>query len=639
VITSLSLLNRQASGLWTKPSVGGEGDFTGIQVATPDGPRIRYFNPPGGLPGTVVSITGERFADDPADNTLDFNGTLAAPLQVRDKQRIITEVPAGATIGPLTLIDTSGATPELGRSVLSFNTAVTYPTPESINSSIPLGGYGAKGVAITPNGRRAFVIFPYSVTMIDVLGAVELGYGASTNYPTQAIVASPDSRFIYVATTFEILTLHAGLNEIEDRITIPGGDISKHNPHGLAITPDGKNLLVSDNRLGGGVSVVDIEDKTIIRTLSPGTGAIPFGISISPDGLFAYITLHGLNQVKEYNLDTYSETRHFDVGAEPTGLAILPDGSRLYVSNTADGTVSVIDLNTGIVTSPVTVGSGPDSKPIGIAVSPDGARVYTADNVSNTVSIIDTATDALLTTLTNVNFPIAVSIMPDGYRGYVTNTSGELSQLGGPVTLTILKVGGGIGTVTSWPAGINCGELCRADYEFNTDVTLTATAASDSTFKGWGEDCYGTSSIVTVTMDSIKTCTASFYNNYVDEGDTGTGGSDGSTTNVSCFIATAAYGSYLDPHVEALRDFRDEYLLTNAAGKAFVEWYYDNSPPVAEFISQHEGLRLLVRLLLTPVVYGVMYPATALMLLIVVTSLLLWKQHTNKGENYRLPDN
>ena len=75
-----------------------------------------------------------------------------------------------------------------------------------------------------------------------------------------------------------------------------------------------------------------------------------------------------------------------------------------------------------------------------------------------------------------------------------------------------------------------------------------------------------------------------------------------------CFIATAAYGSYLDPHVEALRRFRDRYLLTNAAGRAFVEFYYHTSPPVAGFISKHEALRAMTRWMLTPAVYVAEYP-------------------------------
>jgi M6 family metalloprotease-like protein len=75
-----------------------------------------------------------------------------------------------------------------------------------------------------------------------------------------------------------------------------------------------------------------------------------------------------------------------------------------------------------------------------------------------------------------------------------------------------------------------------------------------------------------------------------------------------CFIATAAYGSYLDPHVEALRKFRDQYLLTNAGGRTFVSLYYHFSPPIAEFISKHERLKMMTRWMLTPVVYAVEYP-------------------------------
>ena len=75
-----------------------------------------------------------------------------------------------------------------------------------------------------------------------------------------------------------------------------------------------------------------------------------------------------------------------------------------------------------------------------------------------------------------------------------------------------------------------------------------------------------------------------------------------------CFIATAAYGSYLDPHVMVLRHFRDNVLLQSELGTAFVKFYYTHSPPIADFIAQHDTLRLLFRFALTPLVFGAEYP-------------------------------
>lgn len=84
--------------------------------------------------------------------------------------------------------------------------------------------------------------------------------------------------------------------------------------------------------------------------------------------------------------------------------------------------------------------------------------------------------------------------------------------------------------------------------------------------------------------------------------------SSGGGDNGWCFIATAAYGSYMEPNVLVLRHFRDKYLMTNSTGRAIVAWYYRNSPPVAQFISRHESLKTAARVAMAPIVYGVKYP-------------------------------
>ena len=72
----------------------------------------------------------------------------------------------------------------------------------------------------------------------------------------------------------------------------------------------------------------------------------------------------------------------------------------------------------------------------------------------------------------------------------------------------------------------------------------------------------------------------------------------------ACFIATAAYGSYQEKHVLTFRQFRDNYLLTNAPGRLFVRTYYRYSPPMADFISRHDHLRALVRCCLSPMAWA-----------------------------------
>jgi hypothetical protein len=102
----------------------------------------------------------------------------------------------------------------------------------------------------------------------------------------------------------------------------------------------------------------------------------------------------------------------------------------------------------------------------------------------------------------------------------------------------------------------------------------------------------------------------------------GNGDGDGG----ACFIATTAYGSYLDPHVQTLRMFRDEYLLTNTMGRKMVAYYYRYSPPIANYLKQHPSLATLTRWLLTPLVYGIAYPIAAGNIILVVMTFVMLRR-------------
>jgi hypothetical protein len=67
-----------------------------------------------------------------------------------------------------------------------------------------------------------------------------------------------------------------------------------------------------------------------------------------------------------------------------------------------------------------------------------------------------------------------------------------------------------------------------------------------------------------------------------------------------CFIATAAYGSPLEQHVNDFRKFRDQHLLSNPAGRLATAVYYAFSPTVAGVIAANEDLRALARRALEP---------------------------------------
>ena len=125
-------------------------------------------------------------------------------------------------------------------------------------------------------------------------------------------------------------------------------------------------------------------------------------------------------------------------------------------------------------------------------------------------------------------------------------------------------------------------------YPLGTEVSLVVEAASGYQFIYWSGDVSTFADIddtsTTIIMNGDYSITANF-------------GKPG-----FCFIATAAYGTPMAEDIQVLREFRDEYLLTNPIGAALVELYYRASPPLAHFITEHPSLRPAVRAGLLPAV-------------------------------------
>jgi len=189
--------------------------------------------------------------------------------------------------------------------------------------------------------------------------------------------------------------------------------------------------------------------------------------------------------------------------------------------------------------------------------------------------------------------------------------------------------------------------LCRAEQ-----VTLAWDPNPEQTVSGYrvyyGTSSYNYSSVINVGNRTDCTITgllsgvtyfiaATAYSNstgdesnfsgeivYRVPGESPSPSPSGSSSGGSgCFVATAAFGSYLAPEVVTLRDFRDRYLLTNGPGQAFVDWYYRVSPPAAAFIAEHESLKSAVRWGLTLVVCSVKYPVAALLMILVIPVVVI----------------
>ena len=136
------------------------------------------------------------------------------------------------------------------------------------------------------------------------------------------------------------------------------------------------------------------------------------------------------------------------------------------------------------------------------------------------------------------------------------------------IVLTVIPAGAGTGTVTSTPAGINCGATCLASFTAGSSVSLTAAATGASLFTGWsGGGCSGTGACV-VTLTAATSVTATFvstatYALTVTPAGNGTGTVTSSPAGISC--GTTCSATYASGTVVTL-------AASPTAGSSFTGW-------------------------------------------------------------------
>ena len=260
-------------------------------------------------------------------------------------------------------------------------------------------------------------------------------------------------------------------------VAIAGG------PYGLAVTPDGSRVYVTDNT-SGSVSVLDTATDTVTKTITVGAGAE--GVAITPNGAQAYVANFTDNTVSVIDTATNAVTKTIAVGAGPADVAVTPDGAKVYVTNDTADTVSVIDTSTGSVSATVAANDDPAGLAISpngtayvanftkdrvfiigtdnlitlpatgthadsLALSPDGSLLYVGESQGRAVAVIDTATRAVLTTFTFGFSPLALIISPDGAYLYANGASGPSVVVISTSTGAIVKTipGGNTPVITS----------------------------------------------------------------------------------------------------------------------------------------------------------------------------------------------
>jgi YVTN family beta-propeller protein len=211
-------------------------------------------------------------------------------------------------------------------------------------------------IAITPDGTTALVTsFDNAVNFIN-LATNKVTFTLSTDFSINpnGIAISPDGTTAYI-TSFNNTNSVVEAIDLGTRTVTTNIPVDTY-PQGAFLTPDGSQLWVTFP-FGQAVYVIDTLSKTIATLVPVGLST---GVSFNYTRSTADITSSAgqSGSVVAVSTATFQVVKTYAVGAGPTDIAMAYADQFLVVNNNAGGSVSIIDLNTGTVTT-TALGSAP----------------------------------------------------------------------------------------------------------------------------------------------------------------------------------------------------------------------------------------------------------------------------------------
>ncbi len=180
--------------------------------------------------------------------------------------------------------------------------------------------------------------------------------------------------------------------------------------------------------VGGKIAIVDASTFQLISAVT-GSTTNPYGIAATPDGTEVWVTESGTNIVSVVSTSSNSITSTIPVGIYPHGIAITPDGKTAYVANTGPNTgpggsyvVSIVDVASQKVTGTVDVGEAPQV----VVSTPAGSQIFVTS--ADGVYAIPTSGGRVRRAPEPLHNPHGVSVTPDGTLAYVTDSERDLRE-------------------------------------------------------------------------------------------------------------------------------------------------------------------------------------------------------------------